>query len=201
MDVLPFPASFASSLPAALLPELGGNAGDEAELAGDLVLTAIAAHLRQPIAFDGDGRPSAPFDERLEAWLEDSDDAFLLTLEPEIPDELVSFVRLFLDDAEWARTQARGKMPKPVPSEDALAVIDAAIAARLGRYAHPGLEEDAQVLKEAERGSNAYNAAAVRLGEKRCLLLAQSRVAEMKREMKKRRIAERKEQREAKRRR
>lgn len=203
VDLLPFPPSFASSLPSSLRADLGGNAGDEVELSGDLVLRCIAQHLRKPIAFDEDGRPSAPYDERLEAWLEDADDAFVLTLDPSdsIPEELVSFVRLFLEEAEWERTKQKGKMPKPTPSEDALSVIDAAISARLAKYDHEGIEADAEEVEKGTRGTNAHNAAVVRLGEKRCLLLGRNRVGEMKRELKKRRIAERKEQREAKRRR
>lgn len=182
---------------------MGGNAGDEVELSGDLVLRAIAAQLRKPIEFDADGRPNPPWDERLEAWLEDADDTFILTLDPAdgLPEELLSFVRLFLEDAEWERTKQKGKMPKPTPTEEVLGVIDAAITARLARYAAEGLEGDAEIVEKGERGSNAHNAAVVRLGEKRCLVLGRSRVAEMKRELKKRRIAERKEQREAKRRR
>lgn len=182
---------------------MGGNAGDEVELSGDLVLRSIALHLRKPIEFDDDGRPNAPYDERLEAWLEDADDTFVLTLDPSdsVPDELASFVRLFLEDSEWERTRSKGKMPKPSPTEEALSVIDAAIGARLAKYDQEGLEGDAEVVEKGERGSNAHNAAVVRLGEKRCLVLGRNRVAEMKRELKKRRIAERKEQREAKRRR
>ncbi|EJT50619.1 nucleus protein [Trichosporon asahii var. asahii CBS 2479] len=203
VDLLPFPSSFASQLPSSVFPQLGGNAGDEVELSGDLVLRAIAAQLRKPIEFDADGRPNPPWDERLEAWLEDADDTFILTLDPAdgLPEELLSFVRLFLEDAEWERTKQKGKMPKPTPTEEVLGVIDAAITARLARYAAEGLEGDAEIVEKGERGSNAHNAAVVRLGEKRCLVLGRSRVAEMKRELKKRRIAERKEQREAKRRR
>lgn len=110
-------------------------------------------------------------------------------------------MRLFTEDAEWERTKQKGKMPKPNPTEEALSVIDSAIAARLAKYDQEGLEGDAEIVKNGERGSNAHNAAVVRLGEKRCLVLAKARVAELKRELKKRRIAERKEQREAKRRR
>lgn len=196
VDVLPLDGL---SLPAALHPELGGNAGDEVSLAGDLVLRAVASHLRKPITFDDDGRPSM-FAELLDAWLDAHDDVFALTL-GDLPDELLGFARLFLEDEAWERARTKGKMPKPTPTADSLAVIDHALAARLALYAEPGLEGDVAAMQSTTPGSNAYNAAVVRLGEKRCLLLAQDKVAALKKELKKRKIEERKAEREKKRRR
>lgn len=131
-----------------------GNAGDDVEIPGDLVVAATGSGL----------------EERVEWWLEEGqEDAFALGYpddEDVLPPALIAFARLLSSDAEWARAKGKGKLPRPTLDDTAVAVIGKAIAARRAKHATT-LAEDLAVI--AGPAGRARDAAVVRLGEKRVL--------------------------------
>jgi len=174
VDALPLGPDLASLLTE---EEIGGyplgNAGDEVEVSGDLLVDAAVAagHLKR------EGADGA--DARVDWWLDEGQaDSFSITF-PSSPLEMLSvvppalwaFARLLTREEDWARAK-RGKLPKPKEDDPAsIAIILAAIKARAARYPQT-LEADFVIVKDANVGLNLRNAAAVRIGEKRVLSLA-----------------------------
>lgn len=90
----------------------------------------------------------------------------------EVPEELVSFVRLLLfPQDEWEKIRNKGKLPKP-KVDIALLFIIADVLRRRAQDYPTSLEDDELLLapgKVEELSLNGKNAAIVRLGEKRIL--------------------------------
>lgn len=171
VDALPLSADLLAELePAEVGAYPFGNAGDEVELQGDLLVSAAveAGHL----ARDGEDGAEA----RIDWWLEEGQaDAFSLLFPTEgpltvVPPALWAFARLLTREEDWARAK-RGKLPKPKEDEASVALILAAIRARAVKYPQT-LEVDVAAVGDAALSLNARNAAAVRIGEKRILALA-----------------------------
>lgn len=175
VDMLPLPAQIASRLTA---EEIGGwafgNAGDEVEISGDIVVAAAAELLGQPSFVDVAA-------ERVDWWLEEGqEDVFGLSFPdpdeeddddvPVAPPALIAFARLLSRDEDWARAEKRGKLPHTNPDPTSLGVIARAIRLRAARYPQT-LEADLAVVADQSPAIrlNVRNAAVVRLGEKRLL--------------------------------
>lgn len=55
--------------------------------------------------------------------------------EPKAPMELVSFLRLLtMDDAEWSKTQDKGKIPKPKMGPEVTDILKRILELRLKKY-------------------------------------------------------------------
>ncbi len=60
---------------------------------------------------------------------------FVVFTDCELPEELVSLTRLLLQsDAEWQKTQAKSKLPKPTVDADVLAIAVEVLQNRLAEY-------------------------------------------------------------------
>ncbi|RSH80299.1 uncharacterized protein EHS24_008872 [Apiotrichum porosum] len=153
-----------------------GNAGDEVEISGDIVVAAAAELLGQPSFVDVAA-------ERVDWWLEEGqEDVFGLSFPdpdeeddddddvPVAPPALIAFARLLSRDEDWARAEKRGKLPHTNPDPTSLGVIARAIRLRAARYPQT-LEADLAVVADQSPAIrlNVRNAAVVRLGEKRLL--------------------------------
>lgn len=138
-----------------------GNPADIVEIRADLVVdVAVNALKNQP-------------QERVDWWLENADDdTFVVLTDCEVPEELVSFVRLLLfPQDEWEKIRNKGKLPKP-KVDIALLFIIADVLRRRAQDYPTSLEDDELLLapgKVEELSLNGKNAAIVRLGEKRIL--------------------------------
>ncbi|WOO84597.1 Ribosomal lysine N-methyltransferase 4 [Vanrija pseudolonga] len=171
VDILPLP----EEVTALLSPEeLGdwafGNAGDEVEIPGTLVVEAAAA------------RGISDAEARVDFWLDQGgDDTFGLTYSPDgnLEPPLVPFIRLLTSAEDWERAQKKGKLPKSVVDAPVLDVLEAVVRARAAKYPQT-IAADLAVVS-ADGPLNARNAAVVRLGEKR-ILAATLRVVERERE-------------------
>ncbi|CAK9779791.1 SET domain-containing protein [Cutaneotrichosporon oleaginosum] len=156
VDDLPLPDSILSLLtPGELGGHPFGNAGDDVEVPGDLVLAAAA----------GSG-----LEQRVEWWLEEGqEDVFSLGYPDEedaLPPAFIAFARLLSSDAEWTRAQSKGKLPRPTLDVTSSNIIGKAIAARRAKHVTT-LEEDLAII--AGPPGRQRDAAVVRLGEKRVL--------------------------------
>ena len=66
-------------------------------------------------------------------WVTSS--TFVIFADCELPGELVSLVRLLLQSAaDWAKTQSKGKLPKPTADADILDVAVEVLENRLTEY-------------------------------------------------------------------
>ncbi|BEJ13425.1 hypothetical protein CspHIS471_0305990 [Cutaneotrichosporon sp. HIS471] len=132
-----------------------GNAGDDVEVPGDLVVAAVGA---------------SNLGLRVEWWLEEGqEDAFALSYPEDdevLPPALVAFARLLSSDAEWARAKGKGKLPRPTLDASSAKIIGKAITVRRAKHATT-LQEDLAII--AGPAGRARDAAVVRLGEKRVL--------------------------------
>lgn len=147
-----------------------GNAGDEVEIPGTLVVEAATA------------RGISDAEARVDFWLDQGgDDTFGLTYSPEgnLEPPLVPFIRLLTNAEDWERAQKKGKLPKSVVDGPVLDVLEAVVRARAAKYPQT-IAADIAVVS-ADGPLNARNAAVVRLGEKR-ILAATLRVVERERE-------------------
>jgi len=136
-----------------------GNPADVVEVRADLVVSVS-------------GRKAVGnTQERVDWWLEEADDdVFVVRTDCQLPDELVSFVRLlFLPQQEWEKTRKKGKLPKPAVDTQVLSVAAQVLEKRLREYPS-SIEEDEALLANADTISlNKKHAIIVRLGEKRIL--------------------------------
>ncbi|TXT05058.1 hypothetical protein VHUM_03878 [Vanrija humicola] len=171
VDILPLPEEVTSLLSA---EELGnwafGNAGDEVEIPGTLVVEAATA------------RGITDAEARVDFWLDQGgDDTFGLTYSADgnLEPPLVPFIRLLTNADDWERAQKKGKLPKSAVDGAVLDVLEAVVRARAAKYPQT-IEADLAVVA-ADGPLNARNAAVVRLGEKR-ILAATLRVVERERE-------------------
>lgn len=170
VDVLPLPAHILSLLSPDEVGEYAfGNAGDEVEIAGDLIVSAAVTAGYLP----ADGADGAAA--RVDWWLDEGQaDAFSVCYPSEaaitaIPPAMWAFARLLTRDEDWQRAK-KGKLPKPKDDDDASrAIILAALRERAARYPQTLLVDLESVKSD---NLNARNAAAVRIGEKRVLSIA-----------------------------
>jgi SET domain-containing protein 6 len=148
-----------------------GNAGDEVEISGDLLVDAAVA--AGHVSREGpDGAAS-----RVDWWLDEGQaDAFSITYPSGsplsvVPPALWAFARLLTREEDWERAK-RGKLPKPKDDDPvSIQLILAAITARAAKYPQT-VEVDLSIVKDQNQSLNLRNAAAVRIGEKRVLTIA-----------------------------
>ncbi|GBE80467.1 SET domain-containing protein [Sparassis crispa] len=138
-----------------------GNPGDIVEIRADLVVSVAS----QTVAED--------LQARVDWWLEEADDdTFVILTDCQLPNELVSFVRLlFLSQQEWEKTRAKSKLPKPKVDSVVLSVVMQVLERRLREYPTT-IEVDEALLAPGTVDSlslNKKHAVIVRLGEKRIL--------------------------------
>ncbi|KAI0666004.1 SET domain-containing protein [Trametes maxima] len=138
-----------------------GNPGDVVEVRADLVVSVVSK------------KAKCGLQERVDWWLEEADDdVFVLRTDCELPEELVSFVRLLLlPKDEWERTARKSKLPKPKVDKDVLSVSANVLESRLKEYPTTA-EDDESLLAPGlveELSTNKRHAIIVRLGEKRIL--------------------------------
>ncbi|KAI0694983.1 SET domain-containing protein [Cerioporus squamosus] len=126
-----------------------GNPGDVVEVGADLVVSITSKKVKHNLQ------------ERVDWWLEEADDdVFILRTDCELPEELVSFVRLLLQsEDEWEKTAKKSKLPKPKIDKDVLNIAIDVLEARLKAYP----------TSIKRLSLNKRNAVIVRLGEKRIL--------------------------------
>lgn len=121
-----------------------GNPADVVEVRADLLLAAVEAS----------GKAVGHPQERVEWWLEMTDDeyvinshvfrstvlsvphsTFVLQTDCEVPDELISLVLLLmLPASEWEKAQKRDKLPKPKINLEIVPIIISVIGRRLAEY-------------------------------------------------------------------
>ncbi|KAF7967425.1 hypothetical protein HWV62_19045 [Athelia sp. TMB] len=152
-----------------ILPLPGGGQGNPAdivEIRADLVVSVLAAGGLAPDVSK----------ERIEWWLEEGgDDAFILEDELDIPEAMVSLIRLLLLTAdEWERIRAKGKPPKAKLDADVLLLVSQVLHRRLQEYATT-LEADTMILAQ-NISNNKRHAVIVRVGEKALLHRAITKV-------------------------
>jgi len=95
-------------------------------------------------------------------------DVFVLETNLELPESLISLLRLLLSpDDEWEKARDKGKPPKPKIDGRVLTLILSVLRRRLEEYP-TSLEFDAALLSES-LPLNKRHAVIVRLGEKRIL--------------------------------
>ncbi|KAI0088157.1 SET domain-containing protein [Irpex rosettiformis] len=137
-----------------------GNMADNVEIRADLVVHAVSK-LKGNLAVH---------QERIDWWLEEAeDDTFVVFTDCDLPQELISLTRLLLQsEAEWIKTQTKGKLPKPMVDSDLLSVAIEVLQSRLAEYP-TSVQEDEALLADGTLSTNVRNAVVVRLGEKRIL--------------------------------
>ncbi|TFK85823.1 SET domain-containing protein [Polyporus arcularius HHB13444] len=138
-----------------------GNPGDVVEVGADLVVSVASKKVKYDLQ------------ERVDWWLEEADDdVFILRTDCELPEELVSFLRLLLQsEDEWQKTAKKSKLPKPKVDKDVLDIAVDVIEARLKAYP-TFIKDDEKLLSPGsveQLSLNKKNAVIVRLGEKRIL--------------------------------
>ncbi|KAL5528774.1 RMS1 [Sanghuangporus sanghuang] len=155
VDLVPFPAGVGRE----------GNPADIAEIRADLIVQVVSASL---------GVDNDTFKERIEWWLEEGcDDTFVVGTDFELPDDMVSFLKLLLSLEDWERARTKDKAPKPKLDQDAklriLPYVLSVIERRMARYP-TSLDHDETLLAlSSTLSNNMRNALIVRLGEKRIL--------------------------------
>jgi SET domain-containing protein 6 len=140
------------------LPQGGlGNPADIVEVRADLVVAA-ANDLADK--------------ERIDWWLEEGgDDVFILDADLDIPDTMISLIKLvLLSPGEWEKARNKGKPPKPKVDIEVLGIIVKILTQRLKEY-HTTLQHDEELLASGSSSLsvNHKNAINVRIGEKRIL--------------------------------
>ncbi|RDB25472.1 Ribosomal lysine N-methyltransferase 4 [Hypsizygus marmoreus] len=150
------------------LPQGGtGNPGDVVEVRADIIVSVTVQH-----------HPSLSSDSmkaRIEWWLEEGgDDVFVLESDLELPEPLISLVRLLLLDLhDWETAREKGKPPKPKADTQVLNIVHDVLEKRLDAY--PRKLEENEVMLSGEKSLHKRNAIIVSIGEQRILhdILAQ----------------------------
>ncbi|KAG5646254.1 hypothetical protein DXG03_004081 [Asterophora parasitica] len=144
------------------LPNGGlGNPGDVIEIRADI---AVSITVQQHPSLTSDS-----VQERVDWWLEEGgDDVFVLESDLELPEPLISLVRLLLlKQSEWETAKGKGKPPKPKVDADSLSIIHDVLQTRLKSY--PTTLQEDEVKVSGAISTNTKNAIVVRMGEKRIL--------------------------------
>ncbi|KAG8902460.1 hypothetical protein FRB99_004460 [Tulasnella sp. 403] len=116
-------------------PDGPGNPADVVEIKADMVVQEITSN---------------PSRERLDFFLEEGgDDVFVIeATEPELPDELLSFIRLLLlSDEDFLKATQKGALPKPRKDLECLTVSVKVLEKRLSQYP-TAIEEDVNLLNQ-----------------------------------------------------
>lgn len=142
-----------------------GNPADIVEIRADHVMEVVQHKLPQQ---------TGPWSsERVNWWLEEGgDDVFVVDFSSELPEEMISFVRLLMMSApEWEKTKRKSKLPKPKVDDAVLSVAADVVIRRLSDYPTTIKDDEALLGSEKEKPMplNLKNAVVVRLGEKRIL--------------------------------
>ncbi|KZP34420.1 SET domain-containing protein [Athelia psychrophila] len=138
-----------------------GNPADVVEIRADLVISVLPVG---PVGLTPDASK-----ERIEWWLEEGgDDAFILEDDLDIPEAMVSLIRLLLlNSSEWEKVREKGKPPKPKVDAEVLSLVAQVLRRRLDEYP-TSLETDAVLLNQ-DLPTNKRHAVIVRAGEKSLL--------------------------------
>ncbi|KAG5639450.1 hypothetical protein H0H81_001572 [Sphagnurus paluster] len=138
-----------------------GNPGDVVEIRADIAVSATTQRC-QSLSSDHS-------QERIDWWLEEGgDDVFVLESDLELPEPLISLIRLLLlNQEDWDVAKTKGKPPKPKVDADVLNIVHDVLDTRLKAY-RTTLEEDEARLS-GQITLNARHAIIVRMGEKRIL--------------------------------
>ncbi|ORY22965.1 hypothetical protein BCR39DRAFT_487517, partial [Naematelia encephala] len=169
VDTLPLPAKILSLLSD---EEIGqwplGNPADEVSIAGDLVVEIVTQRA-------GTGK-SAEYQARVDRWLDEQDDTFVLSFTTPIEPQLIVFIRILIFDSEWQRFLKKGKLPLPVIDDSVAKLLFDILDARSSRYLH-SLKDDlilVTAIPPVERRQ--YMSAVVRIGERRVIAAARRTV-------------------------
>ncbi|KAF8070798.1 hypothetical protein FPV67DRAFT_1488737, partial [Lyophyllum atratum] len=154
------------------LPQGGtGSPGDVVEINADIAVSATTP--RSP------SLSSESLKERIDWWLDNGgDDIFVLESDLELPEPLVSFVRLLLlSEGDWETAKTKGKPPKPKVDIETLNTVYDVLETRLKAYPTT-LQEDESKLPEP-LSTNKRHAIIVRMGEKRILNEALNKIRDL----------------------
>ncbi|KAF9067729.1 hypothetical protein BDP27DRAFT_1225377 [Rhodocollybia butyracea] len=134
-----------------------GNPADVVEIGADLVLSTFSEHT-----------VSSSSTERIDWWLEEGgDDVFILEMNNEIPQVMISFIRLlYLPADEWEKVREKGKPPRPKLNSQVLDLLISVLKNCLARYPST-IEHDEEILKSQNLALAKFHATVVRLGERR----------------------------------
>ncbi|THH18749.1 hypothetical protein EW146_g2289 [Bondarzewia mesenterica] len=152
-----------------------GNPADIVDIRADIVVNSVSE-----LGLSQSPQSSA---ERVDWWLEEcDDDGFVLEMNYELPNELISFVRLLLlPVSEWSKIRVKSRLPKAKIDDKILSVAINVLKRRIAEYSTT-YEEDERLLSENSVASglstNKRHSVIVRLGEKRILRGALSKVQE-----------------------
>ncbi|KAF5380369.1 hypothetical protein D9615_004738 [Tricholomella constricta] len=138
-----------------------GNPGDVVEIRADIAVSVTAQrHL---------SLTSESSQERIEWWLEEGgDDMFVLESDLELPEPLISLIRLLLlEQGEWETARRKGKPPKPKVDAVILSIVHDVLETRLKAYPTTLQEDEGKVSEQIS--TNVKHAIVVRMGEKRIL--------------------------------
>ncbi|KAF5380227.1 hypothetical protein D9757_008220 [Collybiopsis confluens] len=161
-----------------LLPLPGGrkgNPGDTVEIRADLVVSMFS---QESVSVDV-GVSNA---QRIDWWLEEGgDDVFVLDTDYNVPEAIISLMRLlYLSAEEWEKARTKSKPPKPKLDSHALDLLILVLRKRLSQYSST-IEEDEDILKnETTLPKNKYHATVVRLGEKYILAATLDRLSTLR---------------------
>ncbi|KAJ6594439.1 hypothetical protein B0H19DRAFT_920100 [Mycena capillaripes] len=141
-----------------------GNPGDVVEIPADLAVTVLQTD-------------DVVTKERIDWWLEQGgDDVVVLESDLEIPQALVSLIRLLrLTSEEWEKTVAKDKVPKPKLDNEVLDVVCAVLERRLKEYPS-SFDDDVGLLRDETLSLNKRQALIVRIGEKTILQSALQKI-------------------------
>ncbi|KZT58927.1 SET domain-containing protein [Calocera cornea HHB12733] len=109
------------------------------------------------------------YQERVDWWLEEGgDDAFVFDTTCDLPEDMLSLIRLLLlTQEEWEKAQSKGKPPRPKLDEKSYEVAKAALQKRLAMY--PLTLAEAMFVSLAELSERRRNALIVTTAEQRIL--------------------------------
>ncbi|KAH9946963.1 SET domain-containing protein [Amylocystis lapponica] len=148
-----------------------GNPEDVVEIRADLVVSVASQTATENMQ------------ERVDWWLEEADDdTFVMGADCQLPEDLVSFIRLLLLSKEdWDKASAKSKLPKAKVDAGVLSIAARVLVQRMKEY--PTTIEEDEILLSPENAENIAphkkHAVIVRLGEKRILFGASSVVTQL----------------------
>ncbi|KZO95503.1 SET domain-containing protein [Calocera viscosa TUFC12733] len=138
------------------LPDGVGSPSDVVEINADTVVEAAKVEAYQ---------------ERVDWWLEEGgDDAFVLDTTYDLPEDMLSLIRLLLlTQEDWEKAQSKGKPPRPKLDEKSYEVVKVVLQKRLAMYPMPFAEQEALLASTAGLSERRRNALIVTTAEQRIL--------------------------------
>ncbi|EJD02658.1 SET domain-containing protein [Fomitiporia mediterranea MF3/22] len=164
VDLVPLPG----------VPWKEGNPADVVEIPADLALHAV---LSSQARVDAES-----LKERIDWWLEEGgDDVFVLGTDLELPDVMISFLKLLLlSKLEWEKARSKSKPPKPKLDMDSklqtFPLVLGMLERRLAKYPTTLEHDEALLSGQTSLPYNVRNAIIVRIGEKHILVGCMSKV-------------------------